>query len=286
MSEFTESSLDYNGVNDSTLQNNDNNSEFKSQNSDKYKEYVEDAEEYTKTMIEERSKEGFHFVYEENIIKSHPDINTNIIFSEHSEKLINFGIFEYNYKDKNFSFDSENYKFRPDTEYTNKYDVCSVSEHNYFFIANKIYSDEKLIIVEGTVGYSYDPTDIKLIYDLVENKIYVASYYRILECESDCKLFFDKYKMTNGLVILNKTNSDGKTESLIKISNDECKLLESELDSIPYFRFPRSKDGVSVPRAIYNIFKVFQVPDTIHPEIIIPSEFYVYSDSKFTKFSE
>lgn len=275
MSEFTESSLDYNGVNDSTLQNNDNKSEF--QNSDKYKKDAEDAED---------EKQGFHFVYEENIIKSHPDINTNIIFSEHSDKLINFGIFEYNYKDKNFYFDSENYKFHPDTEYTNKYDVCSVSEHNYFFIANKIYSDEKVIIVEGTVGYSYDPTDIKLIYDLVENKIYVGSYYRFLHSVSDGKLFFDKYKMTNGLVILNKTNSDGKTESLVKISNDECKLIESELDSIPYFRFPRSKDGVTIPRTIYNIFKVFENHTVTHPEIIIPSEFYVYSDAKFTKFSE
>ena len=274
MSKFTESSLDYNGVNDTT-------SEFKSQNSDKYKKDAEDAED-----AEERSEQGFHFVYEENIIKSHPDINTNIIFSEHSDKLINFGIFEYNYKDKNFCFDSENYKFRPDTEYTNKYDVCSVSEHNYFFIAKKIYSDEKVIIVEGTVGYSYDPTDIKLIYDLVENKIYVGSYYRFLHSVSDGKLFFDKYKMTNGLVILNKTNSDGKTESLVKISNDECKLLESELDSIPYFRFPRSKDGVTIPRTIYNIFKVFENNTVTHPEIIIPSEFYVYSDAKYTKFSE
>jgi|688.fasta_scaffold563850_1 hypothetical protein len=281
MSEFTESSLDYNGVNDSTLQNNDTKSEF--QNSDKYKKDVEDVEDVEDA---EDEKQGFHFVYEENIIKSHPDINTNIIFSEHSEKLINFGIFEYNYKDKNFCYDSENYKFRPDTEYTNKYDVCSVSEHNYFFIAKKIYSDEKVIIVEGTVGYSYDPTNIKLIYDLVENKIYVASYYRFLHSVSDCKLFFDKYKMTNGLVILNKTNSDGKTESLVKISNDECKLIESELDSIPYFRFPRSKDGVTIPRTIYNIFKVFENNTVTHPEIIIPSEFYVYSDAKFTKFSE
>ena len=257
MSKFTESSLDYNGVNDTT-------SEFKSQNSDKYKKDAEDE------------KQGIHFVYEENIIKSHPYINTNIIFSEHSEKLINFGIFEYNYKDKNFCFDSENYKSCSDNEF----------DDDYFFIANKIYSDEKVIIVEGTVGYSYDPTNIKLIYDLVENKIYVGSYYRFLNSVSDGKLFFDKYKMTNGLVILNKTNSDGKTESLVKISNDECKLLESELDSIPYFRFPRSKDGVTIPRTIYNIFKVFENHTVTQPEIIIPSEFYVYSDAKFTKFSE
>ena len=50
MSKFTESSLDYNGVNDTT-------SEFKSQNSDKYKKEAEDV------------KKGIHFVYEENIIK-------------------------------------------------------------------------------------------------------------------------------------------------------------------------------------------------------------------------
>jgi hypothetical protein len=245
-----------------------------------------DMEEYSKTMIEEQAKEGIHFVHEENIIKFHPDINTNIIFSEHSEKLINFGIFEYNYKDKDFCFDSENYKFRPDTELISKYGVCSYIEHNYFFIAEKIYSDEKVIIVEGTVGYSFDPKEIKLIYVLDENKIYIASHYRFLLSESDGKLFFDKYKMTNGLVILNKTNSDGKTESIVKITNNECELLESGSDSIPYFRFPRSKDGVSIPRAIYNIFKVFQDPNASHPEIIIPSEFYNYSDAKFTKIPE
>ena len=135
-----------------------------------------DIEEYCKTMKEEEQakefkeyrdsfeKQGIHFVHEENIIKFHPDINTNIIFSVHPEKLINFGIFEYNYKDKDFCFDSENYKFRPDTELISKYGVCSYIEHNYFFIAEKIYSDEKVIIVEGTVGYSYDPKEIKLIY--------------------------------------------------------------------------------------------------------------------------
>ena len=202
------------------------------------------------------SSSGIHFVYEENIIKSHPDINTNIIFWEHSDKLINFNIFEFNY-------------------------TRTIDEDvDYFFIATKIYSDEKVIIVEGTVGYSYDPKNIKLIYDLIENKIYVGSYYRFLQNETDFKLFVDKYKMTNGLVVLNKT------ESLVKITNDECKLLESELNSIPYFRFPRSKDGVSVPRTIYNIFKVFENPNVTHPEIIIPSEFYAYSDDKFTKIYE
>ena len=137
---------------------------------------------------------GIHFVYEENIIKSHPDINTNIIFWEHSDKLINFNVFEFNY-------------------------TRSIEEDDdYFFIATKIYSDEKVIIVEGTVGYSYDPKDIKLIYDLVENKIYVGSYYRFLQSETDFKLFVDKYKMTNGLVVLNKTN-------LVYKSSDESQTI-------------------------------------------------------------
>jgi len=263
-----------------------------SNNNDKFKNDTKEdcktiSEQYCKTTSEEDTrefkeyqkryeKEGIHFMYEENIIKSHPDINTNIIFSEHSEKLINFSIFQYNYEEKKICVDDENYKLCTGTEDCNQDD-------DYFFIAQKIYSDEKVIIVDGSIGYSYDPKDIKLIYDLVENKIYAASYYRLMHCESDGKLFFDKYKMTNGLVILNKTSSDGKTEELVKITNDECKLLETDLDSIPYYRFPRSKDGVSVPRAIYNIFKVFQDPNTTHPEIIIPSEFYTYSDVKFTK---
>lgn len=243
-------------------------SSFDTESDTEFKELQELQERY--------EKEGIHFVYEENIIKSHPEINTNIIFNEHPEKLIYFSNFEYNYKEKNFCFDNENYKLCSDNE-------C---DDEYFFIAEKIYSDEKVIIVKGTVGYSYDPKDIKLIYVLDENKIYIGSHYRFLQSESDGKLFFDKYKMTNGLVVLNKTSSDGKTESIVQITNNECELLQSSSDSIPYFRFPRSKDGVSVPRAIYNIFKVFQDPNRTHPEIIIPSEFYVYSNEKFTKISE
>jgi len=248
-------------------------------------EYENETEGYCKTLSEEDAKElkkmrerhdkqGIHFVYEKNIIKSHPHINTNIIFKEHADKLIYFSNFEYNYKEKNFIYNSENYQINSKDE-----------EEDYFFITSKIYSDKKVIIVEGTIGYSFDPTDIKLIYNLEENKIYIASYYRFLHSESDGKLFFDQYKMTNGLVILNKTSLDGKTEELVQITNNECELHEKTSDSIPYYRFPRSKDGISIPRAIFNIFKVFQDPNAYHPEIIIPSEFYVYSDTKFTKIA-
>jgi hypothetical protein len=296
MSEFSESSSDCNvesvnefnkiniidvdNLNDSTVQNNETKPEFKTQNSNNdnndNNDDNDDNDDYYDNYKNDLEKPEIHFVYIENIIKSHPEINTNIIFCEHPEKLINFSILEYNYKDKYYYFSNEDYKLYSETKY----------DEDFYFISEKIYSDEKVIIVEGTVGYSYDPKEIKLIYNLVENKIYVSSYYRFLENESDGKLFFDKYKMTNGLAVLNKTNSDGKTESLVQITNDECELLESSSDSIPYFRFPRSKDGVSVPRAVYNIFKVFQDPNRTHPEIIIPSEFYTYSDAKFTKISE
>ena len=135
MSEFSASSLDYNiesvngsnkiniidtnNSNNSTVQNNNTEAEF-----NESKELQELQERY--------EKEGIHFVYEENIIKSHPDINTNIIFSDHPEKLINFSNFEYNYKEKNFYFDIENYKLCSDNEY----------DEDYFFITQKIYSDE------------------------------------------------------------------------------------------------------------------------------------------------
>ncbi len=301
MSEFSSNSFDCNVEsiersnnlnisNDSSVLNNKTGTNLETQTVDDLNnanantnEYEKEIEEYCKTLSDEESKEfkesrerhekqGFHFVYEENIIKSHPHINTNIIFKEHADKLIYYSNFEYNYKEKNFIYDSENYQ-------TNLGD----EEEDYFFITSKIYSDEKVIVVEGTIGYSYDPADIKLIYNLEENKIYIGSHYRFLHSESDGKLFFDKYKITNGLVILNKTSSDGKTEELVQITNNECELHEKTIDSIPYFRFPRSKDGVSVPRVIYNIFKVFQDPNSTHPEIIIPSEFYAYSNVKFTK---
>ena len=67
------------------------------------------------------------------------------------------------------------------------------------------------------------------------------------------------------------------------VTNPECELLKISDDSIPYFRFPRSKDGISIPRTIYQIFKELEDSTKIKPLIVIPSELYYYNIGRYYK---
>lgn len=110
---------------------------------------------------------------------------------------------------------------------------------------------EKEIIVEGTVGYHYDKVKVKFYYDFVEKKIVVDSTYRLLHCENE-----DLIKMCVMTPAL-----DG---SVIKLK-----------EAVPYFRFPRSKEGIEVPKLVKEIFKIFQsrkYEDFIKPLIYFSSE--------------
>ena len=60
-----------------------------------------------------------------------------------------------------------------------------------------------------------------------------------------------------------------------KYINENYKKLNET--SIPYYRFPKSKDGVSIPRVIYNIFNIFRDKTSIKPNIIIPNNLNIYS---------
>ncbi len=51
-------------------------------------------------------------------------------------------------------------------------------------------------------------------------------------------------------------------------------------NSIPYYRFPRTKDGMNIPRIVHNIFKVFRDENAIKPKIIIPISMNTYRTIK------
>ena len=53
------------------------------------------------------------------------------------------------------------------------------------------------------------------------------------------ELYKDDYKMTK--------------------THPECKLIDVGVDCIPYYRFPRSKDGISIPRVIQGIFTLLKI---------------------------
>ncbi len=257
--------------------------------SDNNVKVIEVDEEFYKRQEEYHKKYcGIHFTCKSNIIEFHKDVNTNIIMKEHHEKLVFFCNFTENFETSEVMTDGSdeftNYKIN---NFTNNPDDnnCESEEYEYiedscYFIASNIYSDDKKIIVEGTVGYSYDPRDIKLIYDLELNQIYIGSYYRFVHDPIEGELFYDKYEITNGKVVIDVKKDN--TTDLVTILNDSCKLHEKEHDGLPYYRYPRSKDGIVIPRVVYNVFKVFQDPNVPHPKIIIPSEFYVYEDTKYT----
>ena len=139
--------------------------------------------------------------------------------------------------------------------YTHK--QIGLDECEIFFTATNITNENESVYISGEVGYDGDEKTIRLIYNLSDNQIIVNSDYRLLASKTDAEIYKHTYKITN-------TNPNGK-------------IVELDDDAIPYYRFPRTKDGISIPRVIHEIFRVYQ-DDNIKnkPEIIIPSELYVY----------
>lgn len=133
------------------------------------------------------------------------------------------------------------------------------AEDDIFFVAKNIELNINSISIEGSLGYSYDPTFIKLLLDTNKNEIIINSCYRLMHLPAENELYKDDYKMTK--------------------THPECKLIDVGVDCIPYYRFPRSKDGISIPRGIQGIFKIYE--SNIKPKILIPSEWYTYNAPKF-----
>ena len=128
--------------------------------------------------------------------------------------------------------------------------------YDIFFTATNIIYENNIIYITGEIGYQGDEKTIKLIYNLSDNQIIINSDYRLMLRDND------KYNGTYNMIV----------------TNPNCELLQLD-DSIPYYRFPRTKDGISIPHAIHEIFKVFKDPSSKQkPQIIIPCDFYAYAN--------
>lgn len=151
-----------------------------------------------------------------------------------------------------------------------------IDEYDVIFRAEKITNDDNILLIEGSIGYSFDPTYIELIYNLNENKIYVVTEYRLLDFSKEYELYKDTYQISYDKYWNYEKEKDNEKYILQeKIIND--KYQEIDKKSLPYFRFPRTKDGVSIPRLIYNIFKVFSNEYIIiKPAIMIPINLNIY----------
>ncbi len=181
-------------------------------------------------------------------LQDHKDINTAIVINESMNQI------DY----KKIYYDDDIYMY--DTIFT----ASIINE----FISN----DSHLLYVKGTIGYSADTQDASFIFDKKTNIIYVDSEYRLMTGEIENQIYnegfeisYDKYwKFENNN--LNEYKIDVKYES---IGN-----------SMPYYRFPRTKDGISILRVIYNVFKIFSNEIVYKPKIVIPNYFNIYSKIK------
>ena len=153
-------------------------------------------------------------------------------------------------------------------------------DEDIIFIADNIIENNNIVYIEGSIGYEFDRITIKLIYDLQENKIYIASRYRLLGSELEYELFKDTFQMSYDKYWIYEKENEKENENYIlkeKIITVNYKKIEET--AIPYYRFPRTKDGIIIPRLIYNIFKVFSDETAIKPDIIIPNSHNVYSNT-------
>lgn len=149
-------------------------------------------------------------------------------------------------------------------------------DEDIIFIADNIIENNNIVYVEGSIGYEFDRITIKLIYDLQENKIYIASNYRLLGSELEYELFKDTFQMSYDKEWVYENENENYVLKEKIITENYKKIDET---AIPYYRFPRTKDGITIPRVVYNIFKVFSDENAIKPDIIIPNSFNVYSNT-------
>jgi len=192
---------------------------------------------------------------EGSFVKEHKDINTFVIINETPNKQIDY--IKCNYLDNI-------------TMYDNLFTVDIINEY--------ITSNYHILKVSGTIGYSADTQDAEFYYDVKENKIYVYGNFRMMACDFEVNLFKDTFEMDYEKHW--KLHYDGIHYSLKEIINDN-KYEKIGENSIPFYRYPRTKDGISIPRIIYNVFKVFSNPDIPNkPKIIIPNYFNKYSQIK------
>jgi hypothetical protein len=183
---------------------------------------------------------------ENSFLSNHRDINTFIIINE-TNKQIDFN--KCNYLDD-----------------INMYDTIFTAS----IINEYINTDSHLLCVYGTIGYSADTQDAEFIYDKKNNKIYITSRYRMIIDNNEIDLYKDCFEMSYDKYW--KLDNTIRTElKEIPIETNYEKIGDN---SIPYYRYPRTKDGISIPRVIFSVFKIFSdenIPNELKPKIIIPN---------------
>lgn len=189
----------------------------------------------------------------ENFLEDkHPDVNTFIIINE--SKTTQFDFIKTSYLGELKKYD-------------NIFTVGVINE--YISIRTHI------LHIYGTIGYSLDTENTEFIYDKKNNKIYVCGDYRLTSEENEYELFKDTFEICYDKYW--DIDKNDICDRLSEMTFDE--KYEKKDNMIPYYIYPRTKDGISIPRIIYNVFKIFSdvnVPKENKPKIIVPIFNYKY----------
>jgi hypothetical protein len=121
--------------------------------------------------------------------------------------------------------------------------LCS-DEYDLLFRANFVPNefDNKIINVIGEAGFDYEFEKDTFVFDYYPDEdmvIYKNNYYRITVVTKE---LFDKYK--NNIIYRRQTDI---LASSIEVKNDYDY-------SLPWIRYPRTKDGVLIPVLVEKIF--------------------------------
>jgi hypothetical protein len=181
-------------------------------------------------------------------LQDHKEINTAIVINETMAPI------DY----KKIYYDDNIYM----------YDIIFTANIITEFISNNSH----LLYVKGTIGYSADTQDANFIYDKKTNIIYVESYYRLMTGEIENEIYTEGFEVSYDKYW--KFENNNLNEYKMNVN------YESIENSMPYYRFPRTKDGISVLRVIYNVFKIFSYEKVFKPKIVIPNCFNLYNRIK------
>ncbi len=191
---------------------------------------------------------------EKSFLKDHKDVNTFIMINDTADEKINNEKISY-------------------SDTIRLYDTLFVANIVDEYITNSYH----IIKVCGSIGYSGDTQYVEYYYDKIANKIYIHGSYRTVHSENDAELFKDTFEMSYDKYW--KLENDG-THHNLKELKDECNYEKIDEFTVPYYRFPRTKDGITIPKVIHNVFKVFSESTENKPKIIIPNIFNIYSNIK------
>ena len=175
----------------------------------------------------------------------------------------------------NFRIIYQTFKNKIDSIDGNTINQTDIDEYDVIFRLNNIFENKNVLFISGFIGYDFDSIVIELVYDMNENNIYITSQYRLLDFVEESKLYKDTFQMVYDKTWNTEQSSDGYIIQEKKVRENYKKINEK---AIPYYRFSKSKDGISIPRVIYNIFTIFsdETSSKPKPNIIIPNNLNIY----------